>query len=339
MRAFLAVVLTLAACSTGASDGKGTDGDGTTDAPLTGDDDDDGGSLTADERCSGPDPDFPVTLRFGEMDVIEVDGMQGIYHVPEDPQAVIVFFHGGGGVAGDLDYLEQWRLFNRAHCNGIAVLAGSSLGENWSDDMPAAANPDVPRIEALWAAVDAAEGLPSDLPVFVAGFSDGGGFAPRFADMMAEVGWDIRALTLHNTGAAYIPNFPTAFNLTENDERISPPSIRSRHQDVLDRGLESVLFEWDEIPLTAERLTVIEDVDLATAEMIVEELQTFDLIEADGQRAFDLDSLNRVINTYQDNSEYRAPAKVTRQLRVVWATHRFSGHAAADEMDFLLTHL
>ncbi len=334
MRAFLAAVLTLAACSTGAGDGGGTDGADTTDDPLVGDDD-----LTADERCSGPNPDVPVTLRFGAMDVIEVEGMRGIYHVPEDPQAVIVFFHGGGGVASDLDYLEQWRLYNRAHCNGIAVLAGSSLGENWSDDMPASANPDVPRVEALWAAVDAVEGLPSDLPVFIAGFSDGGGFAPRFADMMAEVGWDIRALTLHNTGAAYIPNFPTAFNLTENDERISPSSIRSRHQDVLDRGLDSVLFEWDEIPLTPERLTLIDTIDLETAQFIYEELQSFDLIGADGERTFDLDSLNRTINTYQDNSEYRGVAKVTRQLRVVWATHRFSGHAAAEEIDFLLTHL
>jgi len=335
----IGLALMLGACSSGAGSDDGSGDVVGDDDDVVGDDDDDV-TFPAGERCEGPDPDVPVTLRFGEMDLIDVDGMKSIYHVPEDPKAVLIMFHGSGGDAGIVNYLEYWRLYNRMACNGVAILAGSSISSEWDIATPFDNNADAVRIEALWDAVDAEVGLPRDLPVFVGGFSNGGGFTPRFASMAAEKGWDVRAMALHNTLASYQLTVPSVFVSSENDDGTATrEGMEARYQDALAQGLDAVHFEWDEIPTTAERLQVIEEIDAQEADIVVAELEAMGYIDANGERLFGIEGLEGVIRRYQNNSEFGGAERISKQLRVIWATHRFSGAFAYEEADFLLEYL
>ena len=188
------------------------------------------------------------------------------------------------------------------------------------------------------ARVQELEGLPEELPVFVGGFSNGGGFAPQFADLMIEEGWDIRGALLHNT-AGVMRDLPTAYVSSENDVKVSTRSMRNAYETTQAQGWESELYEWNEIPVTAERLRVMETVDADEAQAIVEELVTLGLIDESGERLFDIADLEPILRFYKNNTKQRGAARTERQLRVIWATHRLSGFAASDEVDFLLRQL
>lgn len=147
----------------------------------------------------GPATTFAVeTMTFGD-DARQV-GLTVPVEIPAGkPLALVLAFHGDGGDGPSLrDTLDIG-----AYAKGEAVIAYPTSKEfGWDLTLPAAANKDLPWVEALVASLSATYPIDAQR-VFAAGYSKGAFFSDQIA--CARSGF-LRGVAVHAGGAPYDPD-------------------------------------------------------------------------------------------------------------------------------------
>lgn len=268
-----------------------------------------------------------------------VDGRDVYFHAPPDPVGLLFFFHGAGGSSRGWvtpTNAENWQALRDAVSRGYAVVvteSGDRQAAQWSPLDPPEANPDMQHVKALRALLVAEGAIPTGLPAFGIGMSNGGGFVSRVADAL---GW--QGAVVYDAGCrqrlAAITTVPIAWHLSENDRRISNQDAYACHQQLLRRGIPTELRVLAPQPLHPLRLRRGPGIGPAEAEHIRQTLTVAGL----------LDRLDFQIQP-PSTSDWRGAlagitgvpaAQVAEQLDVCFTEHQFYSdydHLALDFFD------
>ncbi len=314
----------LAACSNDPSDEGGGDAPVERDPPVE------------------TDPYVKIEPIFGDWDkdrLEEGDKLGYFYHVPENPIGLVWGFHGTNGSAKSLQQEEWVVFFNQLAQRGIGHVLTQSIDREdgiWSSD-GSPSNPDWQRVERIFDVLVADGVVPADIPQAAVGFSRGTQMNATWATLADLDGWDVRALVSHNgLGTRSITYLPVFYVAAENDTAGgNEAAMRPVAQDC---GRPCKFRLGREIPLDPRRFLRL-GVTEERSTSLFEELEMLEFIDKDGERIVDLgttsESQEEVFDSWQQQSRTNVSLALT-QLRVVWATHRFSSEHATAEADFLL---
>jgi hypothetical protein len=275
-------------------------------------------------------------------DVYEGKSVQ--YYVPENPTAALWAFHGTNGGFGTVTQIEWIELYNRLVPFGVAIILNESLdrdAQQWDNgSVDPSVNPDFVRLAAVREYLVATTPLSEATPVLAVGFSNGGGFATRFSNMARTSGWDMRGFSVHNSDSYAGGGVGGIWTSAENDLENGQVS------DVDDEaaactaqsGAECPHLRGTEIPLDPRRFGRLSAYSISKSQEIFDELVDFEYVDADGVRLVpDVgEDIEALMADYISRSRMPSPTLPPTQLRVVWATHRFSSQHINEEADYLL---
>jgi len=296
---------------------------------------DDVAGTTWDEAAGITPPWVPVVTYTGGL----FDGIPVLYEVPPAPVAVIFAFHGAGGGVGDLTYLEWSGVLNELLQAGFAVVATESNGREWNTGGSRASNADLDRVIRWRDTLIDTTDLEPTTPVFAMGFSNGGNFAGVFLDEGSQLGWDVRAASIHNSDCLTCPGLPVVWTSSANDTTASPTGIANRVQDHLQAGQDALLLEVAEEAFSAVRMQRHPAYDATEAQAVFDDLVAFGVIDAAGARVTSVNGSLGLAQDWSDATLLLGPDRVVPQLETVWATHRFNGARALEECAFLVDYL
>jgi len=114
--------------------------------------------------------------------------------------------------------------------------------------------------------------------------------------------------------------------------------VQRAQRDHAAQGLDGGLYAFDELVIDREYFTVLNEFDAEESGVIFDDLVAYGLLSNDGVRLVDdINDIERALDAWaKDTTAVRGPARVTLQMRVAWATHRFSGaFADADRALFV----
>jgi hypothetical protein len=322
---------------------KGGDGDATdttVDGVPVGDDDDDDDAPWPN-TCTSVGPDAPNPGPVPDEDVAGTfEGFATYVWIPEHTRGLVVYLHGGADVA-EIAQTEPAFLFTFLYTEGFGLVATQRTGPGpeamWDTTPSIDRNADAARIERLLAQVRADHGLPDDVPIVTAGFSDGAIGAMALARIGVDEGWPVVASLVHS--GAYSTQgstVPTLLLTGENDNPQSPQQV----VDQLTR--QGVRAEWIEQPeRLAEPETFLRNPswDLAKGQEAVDDLVALGMIDASGARLVPDANLDQALRLYGENSTFMGATLTEARLRVLWATHRVSAYSADEECRFILDSL
>lgn len=322
MRALL--MLPLAACGLFSNDDN-TGGDDGSDGPIP-------SATCADEGWFETGPYAPVveleTLATTEVEVPGVGPMRLLSFIPDNPVAVLWVFHGTGGDVGNLTQIEYVRIYNALLNDGFAIVATESEergpSAQWSHEI-GTDNSDFQRLILLRDHLIETTPLDADTPTFAMGFSNGSNFAGTFMDAGFEMGWDMRAATLHSASPEPTVQAPTVLHHAENDETLNESTMPNAYDDQLATGFAADLFIHEEHPLDPAEMQKIEALDAEKSQLAFDEAVRLGLIDETGARAFDLPDLEDMLKVYENQAEVQWKAVIVSQFRVIFATHRVNG--------------
>ncbi|MBX2796625.1 MAG: hypothetical protein KTR31_03115 [Myxococcales bacterium] len=271
----------------------------------------------------------------------QIDGRGVRWHVPENPRGLMWVFHGTNGSVSSVMQAEWVLLYNQLAQRRIAFAATSSANREEgifdTEETDPARNADFPVLRGAFERLVETTDLTADVPMGAIGFSRGTTASAFFGQMMEAEGWNFRVTSMHS-GGGYFRNtaHPSVFVSAENDTSTTPEAmIASQKQCLGVHPLEDCpIHHGLEIPLDPRRLARLPQFSQEQSAEAFDELVELSLVDGQGDRAFDLADLEDELMRYERNSDFNASMAAT-QLRVVWATHRFSGEFAFDEAAFI----
>ena len=256
--------------------------------------------------------------------------------IPDAPRGLVWAFHGAGGGLSSVLQTEWVALYNELVANNIGVVLTQSLDRDrgrWEEA-------DVAHIAQIWSALTESYDLPYDLPMGAITFSAGANMAERLVEHAETEGWRVAALALHQ-GPMVIEGLPVFYVAAENDE-IGRNEAFYEELGLLETCVEPCVFrEGQEIDLLRHRFARIPGVDAEMSEYAFAEAIERGMVDAAGVRQInpDQDTLELYLNRYARaldlDGHHEAAAT---QLRVVWATHRFSSEFAVEQAEFFRAH-
>ncbi len=106
-------------------------------------------------------------------------------------------------------------------------------------------------------------------------------------------------------------------------------------------GFDGAFYEGLEVDLAKDRFLRIEYYDADDSRRTWQTCVDAGLVDKDGVRLFDLAQVDDMLDDWkaEHSDDILYPAMATGQLRVVWATHRFSGQFAPQDRDFFASNL
>lgn len=256
--------------------------------------------------------------------------------IPDDPVGIVWAFHGAGGGMSSVLQTEWIALYNELVAHDIGVVLTQSKDRErgrWEEE-------DLEHVAVIWNALVEDHDLPSDLPMGAVAFSAGARMAELLVEHADAEGWTVAALALHQ-GASIVEEVPTFYVAAENDELGRDESF---YEDLglLDSCVDPCVFrEGTEIDLLRHRFARVQGIDADMSEYAFAEAVERGMVDADGVRRISTDRptleqyLDRYARALALGGHHDAAAT---QLRVVWATHRFSSEFALEEASFFRTH-
>ncbi len=270
-------------------------------------------------------------------------------YIPDEPRAILWYFHSAGQTAEEVDALEQVALRNLLTDGGWGFVSTASVDRQaglWdvgSEDPED--NLDLRRLSNLRDDLIVRTGWTADTPMVMAGFGGGATAAVHTGVVMSrDHEWPVVALSLHDsaitTASALAIELPTF--LTHNEHAAS--DIRTAMGGLFDSlsglGVSTEFAESSETPLSPTRFMRIPEFPEARSRNDYEELVTLGWIDGTGRRILDFDiedrsKVDQVMEQWRQSSEDPGVDDAIGQLRVVWATHSFNASFADQECAFL----
>lgn len=326
-------LVVLVACKGGGSGG-GVD--------ASGDDDDDGSGGGSAVHSTVPWSEVEdsqavccstVKEQFEWTEVLLSDTDYFLYVMPEDPIGAIIVSHGSGGDIGTVRQPEWVELYNLLVPRGVGLMMRNSLDrqvKQWSLE-PDGSNEDIDRIEEMIGIVANETDFDVNDPIVTLGFSNGASFAVLLADSLQARGRDVKGASMHQGGYGLLDGIPMLWTSAENDTAGGGPSAMARNAE--NGGPPSAHFAGTEVPLDPYRFAKAGLWDEAQSQGIFDLMVEDGWVDAQGQRLIDWGDDP---TGWCDRNENRlpspqSPSTAMSQLRVVWATHRFSAQHKFEE--------
>ncbi len=265
-----------------------------------------------------------------DADVLRVAGRDVVLRPRLDervaPRGTVVLFHGLGESACTwVDRVEGRRLSDRLRSLGFRVLAPDSgpTTSSWAVSWPA--NDDADGVErTLEALADLGE-VDLSLPAFALGHSNGGTFAPIWAEVSAL---DVRAAVNANgwgsdaLGASAAP--PRLLFVTAVNDVIVPPAVtRAAVNRAEDAGHDVDSVENEPQFVEPGRFARIPTLDESDSEEIFAALDGAGLLNDDATLSSNPRLDRRWESALPDRFDAHRDA-IEEQLHVLYAEHRFS---------------
>ncbi len=293
-----------------------------------------------------------VTYEFGEL-----DGRVTRIYVPEHPRAVAIPFegrkvyHAGDGIkeSGSLEWQPLW---NELIQSGFAVVATEANPEevddhDWDLNPNLDVNDDMQHVLAFLEQVVDSTPLETSTPILLVSFSGAGNFVNIIAPALTDAGYDVRAADIHD-GSTWLwdNDFPTVW-VTQSNEFADDTDITredgqghaaTSYEEHIAKGNVGLYLPTPEIPFTPNRMLRHPDYDAAMATQAFDEAVRLGIMDAGGNRLFDILDYEYNEKLYENESVSPGPARVTEQFEVVWAVHRYNGVHAIEECRFLIPY-
>lgn len=331
----LASVVVLAASCSG--------GEGSDDASVSSDGTSTVGGWPA---CVAPEPFAPVQSSYGpvteEYGVGEEEWLV-LRAIPENPRAVLFYFHGTDTSRDDIKHLEITAGLSVLYDTGIGIVATScadrdskqwdTFDADWDD------NADLVHLDLIRNGLIADGRMTAETPLVFSGFSKGGGFAGFFTEQATRAGWPVAATSIHNSGGFLDPDtgVPIWWASAANDPTAGPEEMQANFNAYREAGNRCEYHEADEIAVVPERFLRIYPYTEEQSQATFDELVDLAMIDANGVALVDpLNDIESVMEQYHGASQ-RTPDtwEVDAQLRVIWATHRYDSRFAYEECLFV----
>jgi uncharacterized protein (TIGR03437 family) len=183
------------------------------------------------------------------------------YYIPPNAIGLVFMFHGTGGTGlGQFTSSEFQPLARDLVANGFGVAAFDCLNRNtgqWDTTTTGAANPDVIRVNNVFAEMRAQGIVAAGVPRLAFGHSNGGQFSHFSAQVLNWVAVYISCVQGSNP-AAQNYNGPVAWWMGKNDDhpQVGPTGVATsiaRYEIVANRGLASRHWIDAAMPLYPER--------------------------------------------------------------------------------------
>jgi hypothetical protein len=274
----------------------------------------------------------------------EVDGRRIMYYAPEGPPRALLFaFHGGNGGFQTVTQEEWLELYNLLVPFDVAIVLSESLDrqtEEWSIE-PGLNNLDWLETVKVRDFLIEETSVEEDTKVISVGFSSGGNFSDVFVANALASGWDVPTYSVHQSGRYTGPGVPAIFFSAENDESAGPPEDVGKSAEECSSWLatECPHIIGTEIPLDERRFARLPQYSIEDSAVLWQELVDLGFIDQNGVRLVDIADPDAVMAAYERQSQGRYPSLPPTQLRVVWATHRFSSQHVVEEANWFLQHI
>lgn len=292
-------------------------------------------------RCYDPGIDAAV-VRIEPVTVSSFEGYPLYYYMPANPRGVIFYFHGGDeGPSEILNNEQTAQLFNQMGVNenfGIVATerTAQAPGTSWDWSTPANNNSDARRMDRLRTWLITNTGMDSNDPIVTTGFSDGAGFATSFANYANNsFGWNVDVSTPHNGAFGNTPTVPTVWHIAENDDSGSVNGIGALEQAMNQAGRAYLSLDTPERRVVASQFLREPAWELATGQLIVDDLEAHGLIDANGNRIIPDNQIQSEIDAWVASSNLTEATLGAARLRTLWATHRYSAYDNQAECDFI----
>lgn len=275
-----------------------------------------------------------------ELTPLEHEGYPVFYYAPPDPVGAVWIFHGTNGSLTSIRQVEWLQLYNLLVAENVALVATISTdkeAQQWdtSGGSPST-NADFPRLDSLHDRLDAETSIAASLPVVALGFSNGGAYSGLFAELADESAWNVAGFDAHNSAPHNELSVPGLVVSAVNDPGGGPEELQAYADFHAESGAESLHLRGTEVALHPNRFALEPEYSADQSQQIFDELVTLGYVAADGSRLASVDDVDATLKAYEQASGAPYPEIVSGQLRVVWATHRFSAQHAAEERDILL---
>lgn len=253
----------------------------------------------------------------------------------DTPRGVFVLFHGLGETACTWwDRAEGRRLTDMALAQDLVVVAPDSGKRSWATSWPE--NDDVDRVDGMLDALVDEGAIPGALPAAALGHSNGGAFAPIWAEStdwstVAAInanGWGTGAL-----GADASPP-PLLFVRAVHDLVVPPGVTRAAAAEAESNGHVVTSIRNTRQPISADRLGRIRAIDRDQAAAVVDGLDAAGLL--DGMRR--LNANPRLDSRWRDalpDDVGEHTEAIEEQLHVLYAEHRFTSDNALAIFDLV----
>ncbi|MFT4624158.1 MAG: hypothetical protein ACI8PZ_002817 [Myxococcota bacterium] len=299
------------------------------------------------DPCVAPPLDAPV-VSLVEGTTESFQDFAAWWTVPEEPRALVWFFHGSKGTYEQIDGVEVRYLMNLLTPQGYAAVATNSSDRESAEwdksSTDPALNTELARLLALRDHLVATTALADDTPIVLAGFSDGGSTAAWFSSIALDQGWDVRVVSIHNSPAADYPSdgieAPTFWAVSEHDNStVKGGAERFAKAQEADLGWPSRYLVAPEVVLTPTRFARSPEVGENLSLGFFDEAVRLGLVAADGTRAVTDDlsqgaAMDEIARYFEANVDSVEAWRASAQLRVTWATHRYNGYHAEEECRF-----
>lgn len=292
----------------------------------------------------GSGPFAPITPTF-QFEDIDFEGSRVTVHIPENPVGLLFVFHGTDGDIASVSQIEWIELYDLLVPQGVGIVLSSSVDRVervWdSHDEDPATNDDFPRLSRLRDQLIETTAVDADTPILSIGFSNGANYALVFTNMAHAEGWDVRGFSSHQGGQQVTTLLPGIYASAENDELSGQPDNMAPLADLCSDFTQRTCphYVGHEIPLDPEWFARMPYYTVQQSQAMFDELVGMGIVDSEGGRLTDLLEMESVFETYLATSQAPSPSWIPTQLRVVWATHRFSSEHAAEEAAWLVDQL
>jgi len=271
--------------------------------------------------------------------------------VPSDPIGIVYLFHGTGGSSRFAEKIETVDLTNLLVANGYGYVATTSSNRStrqWDNtSLSFDQNEDLAHLARLHDDIVSSTAVDSSTPIFAVGMSNGASMSVVFAQAFADAGYPVAAAAAFN---GPVPasvrrdgplTVPTLFHLSENDTTVNNDRIRSQHEALVRRGIDSRLITSPELPLVP-RFTRIPTVDVDEQAQIMTVLRDSGVWDDDGTRIVTIpeaiERLTPIVNSGLPASLDGDRAEIRDQLAIILGEHQFSSLFRTGVLDFFAGH-
>jgi hypothetical protein len=210
-----------------------------------------------------------------------------IYYVPPNPAGLVIFLHGTGGSAANFfSHVETFAFARDAVGAGYAIAALDSndrVNAQWSNE-PDTGNVDIVNIQTCLNYLTGLGLINANTPLFVAGMSDGGDFAPYAAYVYNCKGCAIWCSGGNNQMTFTTTLTPTIWCLAQYDDDYLHTSFLSIAQSNLSsltsRGIAGSIHEHPASPVYPGRFLRIPGLAQSDSESIYNSLQSNGFLDA-----------------------------------------------------------
>ncbi len=289
--------------------------------------------------CLAVDPTTPVVPLLPAIG-IDFEEDRVLYGMPATaPKAVVLFFHGSGGSAADVNGTEVQALMNQLVPFGWGYVAAESEdqdpGNTW-DTSQKADNPDMARVVRVLDHVAGLTTLEADTPIVAMGFSNGGSAVAAFVAIYGDT-IPVVAASFHNTAPRGFEDVPAIWFAAVNDAQTTPGTMEAAYQDTLQSGQQTEYHLQAEQVISVGMLQRNPEIDAAEADALFADMVASGLVAADGTRLVqgDGDAMDKALNGWAAQSAVPGALRASDLSHRIWALHRFIGYQADVECAFL----